>query len=534
MKKMTASLAAFACVAAVAGAASAETLRYAYRADANSLDPYALNETFTHSFMGNVYEPLIDRDENLKLIPSLATKWEQTSETVWRFTLRKGVKFHNGADFTAEDVRFSWQRALGEASDVANKVSTVDDVKIVDDHTVDFVMKINNPIFPQEITTWYMMDKTWAEENGAESPTSVKGGIENYATTHANGTGPFMIESRDQDVLTVLVPNPNAWREKTHNLTRVEFTPIKSDPTRVAALLSGKVDMIYPVPLQDVDRINASPNVKVLQGPELRTIFLGVDQHRDELLYSNIKGKNPFKDVRVRKAVYQAIDADAIRDKVMRGASTPSALMVAPGINGHNEKLNERFPYDPEASKKLLADAGYPDGFEVGMDCPNNRYVNDEKICQAVVSMLAKVGVKVNLLAQPKSKYFKKVLSFDTSFYLLGWQPSTYDSLSPLFSVMSTPERYAEGQEGVLKGQGAYNPAGYSNAKVDDLTRKVRNETDPAKRQALIDEAFTIHKEEIGHFPIHQQALAWGVRDGLNLVQRADDFFVLRWTKIGG
>jgi peptide/nickel transport system substrate-binding protein len=206
--------------------------------------------------------------------------------------------------------------------------------------------------------------------------------------------------------------------------------------------------------------------------------------------------------------------------------------MVAPGINGHNEQLNERLPYDPDASKKLLAEAGYPDGFEIGMDCPNDRYVNDEKICQAVVSMLAKVGIKVDLFAQPKSKYFKKVLSFDTTFYLLGWQPSTYDSLSPLFSVMSTPERYVEGQEGVLKGQGAYNPAGYSNPRIDELTRLVRDETDPVQRQKLIDEAFAIHKDEVGHFPIHQQALAWGVRDGLEVVQRADDFFVLRWTRI--
>lgn len=532
MKKLTIAFAAMTCAAMVAAPVAAETLRYAYRADANSLDPYALNETFTHSFLGNVYEPLIDRDENLKLIPSLATKWEQISPKVWRFTLRKGVKFHDGNDFTAEDVQFSLKRALGKGSDVTNKISTVDHAKIVDDHTVDFIMKINNPIFPQEITTWFMMDKTWAEKNGATDPSSVKAGIENYATTNANGTGPFMVESRNQDVKTVLVPNPKSWRKKTHNLTRVEFTPIKSDPTRVAALLSGKVDMIYPVPLQDVARINGTANVKVLQGPELRTIFMGVDQWRDELLESNVKGKNPFKDIRVRQAVYQAIDTNAIRDKVMRGASTPSALMVAPGINGHNARLNKRLPYDPAASKKLLAEAGYPKGFEVGMDCPNNRYVNDEKICQAVVSMLAKVGIKVNLLAQPKSKYFKKILSFNTSFYLLGWQPSTYDSLSPLFSVMSTPERYAKGQEGVLKGQGAYNPAGYANPELDNLARKVRNETDPAKRQSLINKAFEIHKKEIGHFPIHQQALAWGVRDGLKLVQRADDFFVLRWARM--
>lgn len=515
-----------------AGALDAKTLRYAYRSDANSLDPYALNETFTHSFLSNIYEPLIERDKDLSLIPALATKWEPINDKTWRFTLREGVKFHNGNPFTAHDVEFSFKRALGEGSDVTNKIGTVERVEVVNDHVIDFHMKTVNPILPSEITTWFIMDKEWAEANNATTPSSVKGATENYASQNANGTGAFKVKSRTQDVKTVLVPNPDWWGKKEHNLTEVVFTPIKSDPTRVAALLSGRLDMIYPVPLQDVDRIKGQNDLEMLQGPETRTIYLGVDQHRDELLESNVKGKNPFKDRRVRLAFYKAIDINLIRDKVMRGASTPTALMVAPGINGFDPKLNERYPYDVAAAKKLLKEAGYPDGFEVGMDCPNNRYVNDEKICQAVVSMLAKIGVKVNLLAQPKSKYFKKILSFNTSFYLLAWAPSTFDSLSPLFSVMSTPERYAKDKSKVLKGEGAYNPAGYSNPKLDELTRKVRVEIDQKKRNALISKAFAIHKEDIGHLPLHQQALAWGVRKGVDVTQRADNGFALRWVRM--
>ena len=207
------------------------------------------------------------------------------------------------------------------------------------------------------------------------------------------------------------------------------FTTISNDATRVAALLSGDVDWADPIPLQDVERINASANAQVLQGPELRTIFLGFDQYRDELKYSNVKGKNPFKDVRVRKAFYLAIDENAIADKVMRKAATPSALMISPLLFPLSKDF-KRPAYDPDEAKKLLTEAGYPNGFEVTMDCPNDRYVNDEAICQAITAMLSRVGVKINLLAQPKAKYFAKILvsgGYDTSFYLLGWTPGSFD-----------------------------------------------------------------------------------------------------------
>src|SRR5208282_5408547 len=252
---------------------------------------------------------------------------------------------------------------------------------------------------------------------------------------------------------------PNWWGKREHDLTEVDFSVIKSDATRVAALLSGEVDMVYTVPIQDVERINATAHRKVLQGPEMRTIFLGMDQWRDELADSDVKGKNPFKDVRVRRAFYQAIDEDTIVKKVMRGAATATGLMVAPSVNGWDKAQNERFPYDPEASKKLLAEAGYPGGFSVGMNCPNDRYVNDEQICQAVVAMLARVGVKANLLAETKSKFFAKLQNRDVSFYLLGWTPDTYDSWNPLYSLLGT---YAK-----ESGRGLFNYGGYSNSRVD-------------------------------------------------------------------
>jgi peptide/nickel transport system substrate-binding protein len=283
------------------------------------------------------------------------------------------------------------------------------------------------------------------------------------------------------------------------------------------------MDMVDPVPLQDVPRLRSNPDLQVKQSPEMRTIFLGMDQKRDELLFSNVRGKNPFKDKRVRQAFYQAIDIEAIKTRIMRGAAAPTALMVGPGIKGFVPELNKRLPYDPEAAKKLLADAGYPAGFEIKMNCPNDRYVNDGEICQAVAGMLARVGVKVNLEAESKATYFPKILSRNTSFYLLGWTPGTYDSHNPLFALMATPG---------AGGQGQFNLGSYSNPKLDELTAKVASETDQAKRNAMITEAFRIHADDIGHLPLHQQALAWGMKKNVSLVQLADNFNPFKYVVI--
>ena len=302
------------------------------------------------------------------------------------------------------------------------------------------------------------------------------------------------------------------------------FTPIAQDATRVAALISGNVDMAYPVPVQDWKRLDDAKGVMPLAGPEARTIFLGFDQLRDELLYSNIKGKNPFKDLRVRQAFIKAIGVEAIKKKVMRGASVPAGLLVAPQINGYSAALNDRPSYDPKAAKKLLADAGYPNGFEVTMDCPNDRYVNDERICQAAASMLAKIGVKVTLLAQTKSKYFGKVLAqnnYDTSFFLLGWTPSTFDSHNPISALMAC--------RGRADKLGAFNLGGYCNPRINELAALIQSETNQTKRQSMIDEAFKIHKDEVGHIPLHQQPLSWGVSEKVKLVQRPDNVLDLRY-----
>src|SRR6202040_3768688 len=278
-------------LALLACEAQAKTFRYAYRVDPASLDPHALAATFPLSWLGQVYEPLVGRGKKLELVPALAEKWEQPAPNIWRFHLRSSVKFANGEPFTADDVVFSLARVKMDGSDVAYTVSSVTEVKKIDDLTVDLVMSKPNPILPVQITSTYIMSKAWATTNGAEKPASVKTKVENFASNNANGTGPFKIGSRQVGVKTVLVPNDDWWGKKEHNLTEVVFTPIQSDTTRVAALLSGEVDMIYPIPQQDAARINSTGKHTVLQGSELRTIFLNMDQSRDELLESSVKGK---------------------------------------------------------------------------------------------------------------------------------------------------------------------------------------------------------------------------------------------------
>ncbi|HEY9222535.1 MAG TPA: ABC transporter substrate-binding protein [Variovorax sp.] len=502
----------------------AQTIRIANQGDALSLDPHSLNESLQLSTTGNVYETLVGRNKDLTVAPLLATSWKQTSPTVWRFELRKNVQFHDGTPFTADDVLFSFARAAGEGSDLKSNTTDIKEVRKVGDHVVEIETKGPFPILPDVITTLMIMSKKWCEENKATIPVDRRKGIENTASFKANGTGPFRVRERQPNVRTVFVRNGTYWGKIEGNVQEVIFTPIANPATRVAALVSGEIDVMEPVPVQDIARINASPNARVIAGPELRTIFLGMDQKRDELLYSSVKGKNPFKDKRVRQAFYQAIDINGIQRTVMRGASRPTALMVGPGINGWNEAQDKRLPYDVEAAKKLLADAGYPSGFEVTMNCPNDRYVNDGQICQAVAANLARIGVKINLAAETKGTYFPKVLRRDTSFYMLGWTPSTYDSHNALTALMACPDDKT--------GAGQFNLGAYCNPKVDELTKKIQSETDKPKRDAMIKEAFDLHTADIGHLPLHQQTLAWGVSKKVSLVQMADNYMPFKWMSI--
>jgi len=511
-------------VLAITGTTHAATLRWANTGDTISMDPYNVNESFQLGFTSNMYDGLVMRGKDLKIGPGLATAWKRTDPNTWEFQLRKGVKFHDGSDFSSEDVVFSWQRATSGGSDMKGYFTSVKSVEAQDSFTVVIRTKEPNPIVLADLSFWWIMSKAWCEKNNAAGVTDIRKKVENFATRHANGTGAYELVSREADVSTVLKKNSKWWGWSAgignSNVDEVVFTPIKQDGTRVAALLSGSVDMLYELPIQDLERVKAAGN-KVFQQPETRAIFLGMDQARPELLESSVKGKNPFKDKRVRLALYLAIDEDLIVKQIMRGAATVANGFLVKEVAGYDPDF-KRLGYNPEEAKKLLAEAGYPNGFEVGFDCPNDRYVNDAQICQAVVSMWAKIGIKANLLAQTKSLYFNKILKRDTSLYMLGWAPATVDGQNVLENLLMTPS-------GDL---GRYNLGSYSNPELDAIVNQTRGELDADKRTKLLRKALNMAHADVGTIPLHYQQVVWASRPNVDLAQRADNIFVWAWATV--
>lgn len=520
MFKLFASTALTLCLA---GAASAETFKWAGTTDPQTMDPHAVNSAPVLGFLNNVYEGLVRRGKDMAVEPALATSWEPIGEGEgWRFNLRKGVKFHDGADFTAEDVLFSYQRASSEASDTRSWFAPVADVKVVDDYTIDILTSAPNPIFPDSIANWMMMDKGWAEANNAALPDKENG---NYATLNANGTGAFMLKDRQPGLTTTLSPFDGWWDEVEHNITEAVFTPIDNPATAVAALLSGDVDMINPVPIQDAARVDERDGTKVIRGIEARVIMLGFGQDRDELKYTAMAGQpNPFKDARVREAVAKAINVDAILKTIMRGSAEPASQLVSPAMRGFSDALAARPAYDVDGAKALLAEAGYGDGFSFGLKCPNNRYLNDEAVCQAVTGMLAQVGIKAELDAMPVQNYWPELRADNFDMYLLGWSPGTFDHEHPVRFLVTTPNPE--------KKLGSWNFGGFSNARVDELLPMVQSEIDDGKRQAMMDEITSIYQSEHAYVPMYVQPLVWGAQDNIELTQRPDNFFILRWVTV--
>ena len=499
------------------------TLKWGAQNDILTLDPHSQNHATTNAILMNSYEGLTRYNAKFEVEPALATKWTIVSPTQVRFELRKGVKFTDGSNFTADDVIFSFGRISQPNGTMQIYVSGIKDIKKVDDHTIDMNLSAPNPTLLRSLIDFRMMSKGWAEKNKTTDVQNYKAKEENFASRNVNGTGAYQITSWSPDQKITMTINKNWWDKHQGNVTDVVYTPIKSDPTRVAALLSGELDLLTDLPTQDVNRLRGDSKLKLLEGNEVRTIYLAMDMASTELKYSDVKGKNPFKDKRVRQAFYQAIDIEGIKRTVMRGAATPAAMLLPPQVNGYVADLGKRLPFDVEASKKLMAEAGYPSGFEIKMNCPNDRYVNDGEICQAVAANLARIGVKINLEAETKGTYFPKILTRNTSFYMLGWTASTVDVHNVLYPIMSSP---GEG------GRGQFNLGAYSNAKVDELTQKIGSETDPKKRNEMIAEALKIHQDDIGHLPLHQQALNWGAKKNVELVQWPDNGMAWKFVKV--
>lgn len=505
--------------------ASANTFRWAGDTDPGSMDPHSRNVTATLSLLLNIYEPLVRRDRELRLEPALATAWRNVAPDVWRFELRRNVRFHGGEPFTADDVVFSYERTRGPGSLLGGTFASVREIRRVDDYTVEFVTNGPNPIFPEELSSWMVMSRAWSQQNNAMRATDLTRNEQSHASVNANGTGPFRLRRRVPDGVVEMVVNPTWWDRAEHNLTEVIFTPIANAATRTAALLSGQVDMIYTLPVANVAQIQARQGLRVIQGPETRTMFFGFDQAREQLLSSDVQGRNPFRDIRVRQAIRIAIDADAIQRTVMRGFATVNHLIAGPGINGFDPAINTAPPRDLDQARRLLAEAGYPNGFSVGMDCSNDRWVNDEQICTAVVGMLARIGIRIQLRTMAFSQYVRLLSPpYETSFFYIGWSPNTYDAHHNLRNLMATRDQ--------ARGQGVFNVGGYSNARLDDLVNRIQVELNPDARRALIREGMQIVRDDVALVPILQQVIIWAARDNVDLVQPGDNNFPLRFVRM--
>jgi peptide/nickel transport system substrate-binding protein len=499
MKRFKALAAAALLSAFALSGVQAKTLKMAYDADPVSLDPHEQLSGGTLQLSHMIFDPLIRWNQELGFDPRLAEKWERIDEKTVRFSLRKGVKFHSGNEMTALDVRWTFDR-LKRSPDFKGIFAPFEALNIVDKYTIDVVTKEPYPLVLHTATYIFPMDRKFYDgydAKGLPKDAIVKHG-DAFASTNASGTGPFVITSREQGVKVEFERFGDYWdKGSPGNVSKIVFTPIKEDPTRVAALLSGDVDFIAPVPPADLDRIDKDPNTDLVTMSGTRIITFQLNQNR----------RPEFKDKRVRQAIVHAVNNEGIVEKIMRGFGTAAAQQSPKGYLGYNPKLKPR--YDLAKAKQLMMDAGYGNGFSVTMMAPNNRYVNDDKIAEAVAGMLSKINIKVDLKTMPKAQYWPKFDERAADIMMIGWHSDTEDSSNFTEFLLMTPDKET--------GYGQYNSGNFSNAKVDELVLANQKETDVNKRTAMLQEIEQILYEEAAFVPLHWQDRAWAARKGVDI-----------------
>ena len=512
-------LLALSLVATLPAPGPAATLRWAAARDIGSLDPDSFGDTFTLAFLNHVYEALVRYDDHLKIEPALAESWEIVEPKLWRFHLRQGVKFHDGAPLTADDVVASLKRATDDASPLKGNLAAFKDARVVDPATIDVELTTAYPLLLNDLTNIFVFSKPWLLANNAMAPTDVGKGVEGFATRHTNGTGPFKLESRTPDQRTTLIANPDWWDKKRHNLDRIEFMPIASDATRIAALTSGQVDYTNAVPLQATQRLETSPGTKLLLTTELRTVFFALnfaDQKQDG-------APNPLRDERVRRALYLALDLEGIHRTIMRGQSRITGSLVAPAIPGYVPELDTWPKLDVAEAKKLLADAGAPDGFGLKLLCSSDSYVAEEPICTATAAMWARIGVKVQLEIGTRAVITGKRVAGQFDVTTLGWaNEPAIDALSLLVQVVHTNTGAA----------GLFNWGHWGVPEIDSLTDAASNELNEPKRLAEETDALRIAKDRTLFLPLHQQPMAWAIRDDVQSVVQLSDNKARHWLTV--
>ncbi|GFM33236.1 ABC transporter substrate-binding protein [Desulfovibrio subterraneus] len=515
-KKLLATFITLALLTVGVSGAYAQTLTVGMKGEPTSLDPHFHNVQANNMQAIWLFDKLIRQDSRQRLEPGLAVSWEPVSENVWEFKLREGVTFHDGSPFTAEDVKFTIERipnVPNSPSSFAAMVSAVTKIEIVDPHTIRFHTDAPAPLLPRNFAAFNIVSKKYGEGASTSDFNSGKAAI---------GTGPYkLVEWKRGDSL-VFARNDNYWGEKQPWDTIV-VKPISNDGTRVAALKAGDVDLIDFVPPADVKHLEADAKLRLVKCPSTRLIYLHLDSNRDEtpMVTDNAGNviKNPMKDVRVRKAISKAINRDAIVARIMEGLAVPAAQMVPDGYEGTSTTLKPE-AFDPKGAKALLAEAGYPDGFKITIHGPNDRYVNDADIAQAVAQMLSKVGIKTEVNTMPKSVYFSRASALEFSLMLMGWATDTGEQSNCVASLLHTYDEE--------KGFGASNRGRYSNPEVDRLLEEALVTVDPAKHNELIIKSTELGLNDVGIVPIHYQVNVWGMKKGLNYNGRTDSYTLPR------
>jgi peptide/nickel transport system substrate-binding protein len=450
------------------------------------MNPHGDDSDAGLSYMANFFDGLLQRKgAGGKLAPALAVRWEHPDLLSWKFYLRKGVKFHNGNPFTGEDVKFSFERLSNpEVSEFINTGKSIDSIEVIDDYTVVIKTKKPIPWFANNMHQVFIMDKesTEARDSGDVMVKPI-------------GTGAYKLEEWVKGSYVRMAANQDYW-EGAPSLKKVEIRPITESSTRFAALISGQVKIVTGVPVELFDKVVTNPKLEVVSRPARRSIFLAL---------ANEPG-TPVADIRVRKAMYMAINEDEIIEKIMRGHATPAAQVPDPPTIGYNASI-ERLPYDPARAKQLLEEAGYGDGFEITLSGPNDRYVQDEKIAEAVAKYLAKVGIKVELDVKPKSIFFGEVAEGGLEFYLIGWFDGTFDMGRTYFKLAHTrdPEQ----------GFGGLNGANFSDTSMDILLEATADLVDPpVRKQVLQDLNKMAMMDKITWIPLHYQEDLYAIQKG--------------------
>ena len=504
--------------------AQASTLRWAGRGDIGTMDPHSFNEGLTDNIVGHIYEQLARRNRQQVMEPALAESWQVVDDTTWRFTLRTGVKFSDGSALTAADAVFSIERAQQANSQQAYFARQLGKPTQVDERTFELKLGKPNPLLLEHQLNVRIMSAAWCKANGAANVPDFTKKEEAYSTRNAMGTGPYRLERFEPGVRVTLVKNAGWWDRFDGNVTRIVYTPIGNDSTRLAALLSGDVDFTHDTPPQDLPRLARESAIRLVQGPENRVLFFVMDQWRDELLHGSAGGRNPFKDARVREAFALAIDAEALRTSTMRGQSVTTACMATAAIGCLAPELERRPAADPARARRLLADAGFGEGFEVALDCPNDRYVNDQAICIAVAAMLGRVGVKVRVEARSKTIFFQKIERLDTSMYLLGWGGGTTDAQALLDPIVHRPDARTQ--------KGGYNYGRVGDEQLDALIDAAGSEMNVARRAQLIAQAQRQTQARHYVLPIHRQMITWAARRNVTPVVMPDNAVRGQWIRM--